>query len=45
MGLFSLSWFKSQKQKQLDELQHEIEVKKLEKALERMDDQEKPIKD
>ncbi len=45
MGLFSLNWFKSQKQKQLDELQHEIEVKKLEKALERMDGQEKPIKD
>jgi hypothetical protein len=33
MGLFSLSWFKSQKQKQLDELQHEIEVKRLEKTL------------
>jgi hypothetical protein len=42
MGLFSLSWFKSQKQKQLDELQHEIEVKKLEKTLERLDEKEKP---
>jgi hypothetical protein len=42
MGLFSLSWFKSQKQKQLDELQHEIELKKLEKTLERLDQQEKP---
>ena len=41
MGLFSLSWFKSQKQKQLDELQHEIELKKLEKTLERLD--EKPV--
>jgi len=42
MGLFSLSWFKSQKQKQLDELQHEIELKRLEKTLERLDQQEKP---
>jgi hypothetical protein len=41
MGLFSLNWFKSQKQKQLDELQHEIELKKLEKTLERLD--EKPV--
>jgi len=41
MGLFSLSWFKSQKQKQLDELQHEIEVKKLEKTLEKLDEKEK----
>ncbi len=45
MGLFSLSWFKSQKQKQLDELQHEIEVKKLEKTLERLDEKEKPEKE
>jgi hypothetical protein len=41
MGLFSLNWFKSQKQKQLDELQHEIELKRLEKTLERLD--EKPV--
>ena len=45
MGLFSLNWFKSQKQKQLDELQHEIEVKKLEKTLERLDEKEKPEKE
>jgi len=41
MGLFSLNWFKSQKQKQLDELQHEIELKRLEKTLERLDEKEK----
>jgi hypothetical protein len=43
MGLFSLNWFKSQKEKQLEELQHQIELKKLEKTLERLDYQEKPI--
>jgi hypothetical protein len=42
MGLFSLNWFKSQKEKQLEELQHQIELRRLEKTLERMDDQEKP---
>ena len=42
MGLFSLNWFKSQKEKQLEELQHQIELKKLEKTLEKLDQQEKP---
>ena len=42
MGLFSLNWFKSQKEKQLEELQHQIELKRLEKTLERMDEKEKP---
>ncbi len=35
MGLFSLSWFKSQKQKQLEDLQHDIKVVELQKALDR----------
>lgn len=43
MGLFSLNWFKSQKEKQLEELQHQIELKKLEKTLERLDEQQKSI--
>jgi len=37
MGLFSLSWFKSQKEKQIEDLRHDIRVKELEKALERID--------
>ena len=43
MGLFSLNWFKSQKEKQLEELQHQIEVKRLENTLERLDQKEKSI--
>jgi hypothetical protein len=36
MGLFSLNWFKSQKEKELENLRHEIEVKNLERSLERL---------
>ena len=43
MGLFSLNWFKSQKEKELEELRHEIRVKELEKTLERMNEKEKPF--
>ena len=41
MGLFSLNWFKSQKEKELNELKHQIELKRLEKTLERLDEKEK----
>ena len=36
MGLFSLNWFKSQKEKQIEDLQHDIRVKELERTLERV---------
>jgi hypothetical protein len=35
--MFSLNWFKSKKERQLEELRHEIQVKQLEKELERID--------
>jgi hypothetical protein len=35
--MFSLNWFKSRKQRELEDLQHEIKVKKLNKELERID--------
>lgn len=35
MGLFSLNWFKSQKEKQIQDLKNEIKIAELEKTLER----------
>lgn len=37
MSIFSLNWFKSKKQQQIEELKHELEVKKLVKQLESLD--------
>lgn len=37
MSIFSLSWFKSRKKKEIEDLQHEIRVKELQKQLERID--------
>jgi len=42
MSIFSLNWFKSRKEKEIEELQHEIKVKELQKQLEKMDNPPAP---
>jgi len=42
MSIFSLNWFKSRKEKEIEDLQHEIKVKELQKQLEKMDNSPAP---
>ncbi len=37
MSIFSLNWFKSRKEQEIDDLKHEIKVKELQRQLEKMD--------
>ena len=37
MSIFSLNWFKSRKQQEIEDLKHEIKMKELQRQLERMD--------
>jgi hypothetical protein len=37
MSIFSLNWFKSRKQQEIEDLKHEIKVKELQRQLERME--------
>jgi hypothetical protein len=41
--MFSLNWFKSRKQKEIEELKHEIKLKELKKELERIDAPPTPL--
>jgi hypothetical protein len=40
--MFSLNWFKSRKQQEIEDLKHDIKVKELQKQLERMDNNNSP---
>lgn len=42
MSIFSLNWFKSKKEQELEDLRHEIKVKELQKHLEKMDNPSAP---
>lgn len=42
MSIFSLNWFKSRKEQEIDDLKHEIKVKELQKQLERMSSTPEP---
>jgi hypothetical protein len=44
MSIFSLNWFKSKKQREIDELKHRIEIEKLENKLRETIVEEKPYK-
>ncbi len=35
--MFSLNWFKSKKEREIEEIKHEIKLKQLQKELERID--------
>lgn len=37
MSIFSLNWFKSRKQQEIDDLKHDIKVKELQRQLDRLD--------
>ena len=42
MSIFSLNWFKSRKEQEIDDLKHEIKLKELQKQLEKMDNPPAP---
>lgn len=42
MSIFSLNWFKSRKEKEIEELKHEIKLKELQRQLEKMDNPPAP---
>lgn len=43
MSIFSLNWFKSRKQQEIDDLKHDIKVKELQRQLERLDGPPVPV--
>jgi hypothetical protein len=43
MSIFSLNWFKSRKQQEIDDLKHDIKVKELQRQLERLDSSPAPV--
>ena len=43
MSIFSLNWFKSRKEKEIEDLQHEIRVKELQKYIEKMENPSAPV--
>lgn len=43
MGIFSLNWFKSRKQQEIDDLKHDIKVKELQRQLEKLDGPPAPV--
>jgi hypothetical protein len=43
MSIFSLNWFKSRKQQEIDDLKHDIKVKELQRQLERLDGPSVPV--
>jgi len=42
MSIFSLNWFKSRKEQEIEDLKHEIKLKELQKQLEKMDNPPAP---
>lgn len=42
MSIFSLNWFKSRKQQEIDDLRHDIKVKELQRQLEKLDSSQAP---
>jgi len=43
MSIFSLNWFKSRKQQEIDDLKHDIKVKELQRQLEKLDSPPAPV--
>jgi len=43
MSIFSLNWFKSRKEQEIEDLKHEIKVKELQKQLEKMENPPPPV--
>jgi hypothetical protein len=43
MSIFSLNWFKSRKEQEIEDLKHEIKMKELQRQLERMENPPAPV--
>ncbi len=43
MSIFSLNWFKSRKQQEIDDLKHDIKLKELQRQLEKLDNPPAPV--
>ena len=43
MSIFSLNWFKSRKQQEIDDLKHDIKLKELQRQLEKLDSPPAPV--